>query len=178
MRTNRITLAAALSIVLAILPCTVAAQAADETPPTPSYWTSTETDWQDFVIPDAKFESFPWGYRNTVGFSVTQEASDPRASGDITVVYAVDQSRGDPLLGRGAGRFRLVNEGGAFEGTIDVIYFPDDSEFRMALAEGKDGYEGLTLAMTNFLEPGGEGQPQGLIWEGELLPPDADLLPA
>ena len=37
-----------------------------------------------------------------------------------------------------------LNEGGSFEGPVNVVYYPDGSEFRMALMEGKGGYEGLT----------------------------------
>ncbi len=81
-------------------------------------------------------------------------------------------------VGRGTGLVRLVNEGGTFEGPLYVVCYPDGSELRMALMEGQDGYEGLTSTMTNFLSPSGEGQPQGLIWEGEAPPlPDADALP-
>ena len=48
----------------------------------------------------------------------------------------------------------------------------------MALMEGQDGYEGLTLTMTDFVSPSGEEQAQGLIWEGEAPPLlDADALP-
>jgi len=48
----------------------------------------------------------------------------------------------------------------------------------MALMEGKGGYEGLSYSMTNLIDPVGRGQPQGLIWEGDMPPlPDAELLP-
>ena len=81
-------------------------------------------------------------------------------------------------MGHGTGVSRLVNEGGSFEGIVHAVSYPNGSEFRMGLMEGQDGYEGLTLTMTDFIDPSGEGQPQGLIWEGEAPPlPDADVLP-
>ncbi len=48
----------------------------------------------------------------------------------------------------------------------------------MALMDGQDGYAGLSYSMTDFISPAGDGQMQGLIWEGEAAPlPDADALP-
>ena len=51
MRTNRTTLAAVLSIALAVVPGAVAAQSADEQLATPSYWTATQTEGPNFVVP-------------------------------------------------------------------------------------------------------------------------------
>ena len=178
MRTNRTALAGALAIILAIAPGTVAAEAADgEEPSAPSYWTSTETSGPMFSVTGGESGAFPWGTRTTRGFTVTSEATDPRASGDITVVYVVDWS--DKYdVGRGIGLARLVNEGGSFEGPIHVAYYPDGSEFRMVRMEGQAGYEGLSLVMTTHLDNTGEGRPQGLIWEGEPPSlPDANALP-
>ncbi len=176
MRTNRTTLAAMLSIALAVLPGAVAAQSADEELETPSYWTGTESAMSSQGVPGGEVAGFPWGYRTTVGVRATSEADDPRASGDLTMVLFYDDA-GAYDIARATGLVRLANEGGAFQGPIHVFYYPDGSEFRMALLEGQEGYEGLTLSMTNFLDPSGEGQPQGLIWEGEVPVPDADLLP-
>lgn len=177
MRTSRTTLAAMLSLALAIVPAAAVAQAADGEPATPSYFTSTETRLPDFQVPAGEFGSNSFGYRSTVGLKVVAEADDPRASGDITAIFTYDMSyNGD--IGRGTGLARLVNEGGTFEGPLHVVYYPDGSEFRMAMLEGQDGYEGLTYVMTNFLDPSGNGKPQGLIWEGDPPAlPDADALP-
>lgn len=176
MRANRTTIAAMLSIALAVAPSVVAAQAADEELKTPNYWTSIDTEVPGFTVPGGETATFDWGYRTTVGRSYTVEADDPRISGDVDIALVFDFANSGMF--RGVGRSRNVNEEGTFEGTVHVVGYPDGSQFRMVVAEGKDGYEGLTYTMTSFLDPSGEGQTQGLIWEGEAPPlPDADALP-
>lgn len=176
MRTNRTTLAAVLSIALAVAPGAVAAQSADEQLATPSYWTGTQTEGEPFPVLDGPVEVIPGGYRTTVGLTFTAETDDPRASGVLEVALVFDYTPTE--MARGTGVSRLVNEGGSWEGTVDAISYPDGSEFRMALMDGQDGYEGLTLTMTNFIDGSGEEHVQGLIWEGEALPRlDADALP-
>ena len=175
MRTNRTTLAAVLSIALALVPGAVAAQSADEQPATPSYWTATQTQGDGFFVP-GPVETLPGAYRTSVGLTYTVEATDPRASGDASVALVWDYKPAG--MGRGTGVTRLVNEGGSWEGTAHAIAFPDGTEFRMVLSDGQDGYEGLTLTMTDFVSPSGEEQVQGLIWEGEAPPLlDEDVLP-
>jgi len=176
MRTNRTTLAALLSISLAVVPCAAAAQATDEAPATPSHWTGTNTQGLNFTVPDVYVEFFDWGYRSPMGLTFTQEADDPRAAGEVKMVYYYDLALGSSM-GRGTGLARLVNDGGAFQGPVHVVYYPDGSEFRMSLMEGQDGYEGLALVMTDVISPSGEANTQGLIWEGQAPVPDADLLP-
>ena len=177
MRTNRTVLAGVLTLALAIVPTVAAAQTGDEEPSTPSYWTSTYTQGPRFAVPDGEVGYDVWGYRTTMGLTYTAEADDPRASGDISIVFVHDWST-KAELGRGLGLSRLVNEGGSFEGPINVVYYPDGSEFRMALMEGQGGYEGLSYTMTNHLDPSGNGQTQGLIWEGDLPElPNVDMLP-
>ena len=108
--------------------------------------------------------------------TITVEATDPRASGDASVALVWDYTPSG--MGRGTGVTRLVNEGGSWEGTAHAVAFPDGTEFRMVLSDGQDGYEGLTLTMTDFVSPSGEEQVQGLIWKGEAPPLlDADALP-
>lgn len=177
MRTDRATLTGVLALTFAVLPAVAAAQTVDEESSAPSHWTAVETSGPNFAVPDAGIDLYPWGYRQTMGLTFTSESDDPRASGDIDMVYVIDWSD-EYDLGRGIGLARLVNEDGSFEGPVNVVYYPDGSEFRMALMEGKGGYEGLTYSMTNYLDPSGKGQSQGLIWEGEAPPlPDADALP-
>lgn len=178
MRVTRMVTAGVLSLTVMIAPATVAAQSADTEPPdTPSYWTSTEIMGPGFAVSDTDTESFPWGYRQTLGLTYDSRSDDPRAAGHGTIVYVLDWSD-EYDLGRGTGLVRLVNDGGSFEGPLHVVYYPDGSEFRLAIMEGRDGYEGLTFTMTNYLDPSGIGQPQGLIWEGEMPSlPDAELLP-
>lgn len=176
MRTNRTVLAGVLALTLTAVPGVVAAQI-DVEQSAPSHWTAVETRGPSFGVPDAGIEFFDWGYRTTSGITFKSESDDPRASGDIAMVYVMDWSD-EYGLGRGTGLARLVNQGGSFEGPVHVVYYPDGSEFRMALMAGRDGYEGLTYTMTNFLDPSGNGQSQGLIWEGEAPAlPDADMLP-
>jgi hypothetical protein len=177
MHANRTALAALLSIGLAVVPSAAAAQTADTEPAAVSYWTATETVGPRFVPPGAEVEFFDWGYRNTMGLTYDIEADDPRAAGTVSIVFVFDQPRGGSM-GRGTGIARLVNEGGTFEGPLHVVYYPDGSEFRMALMEGHGGYEGLAYSMTNYISPTGEEQSQGLIWEGEPPPvPAVDMLP-
>jgi hypothetical protein len=110
-----------------------------------------------------------------VGFSVIVESTDPRITGDLDVIYTYDQSG---AIGRGAGLARLVNDGGVWQGPLTVLYYPDGTEFRIAVMEGNGEYEGLTYVTTNSLDVSGVGQPQGLIWEGGMPPvPDAEQLP-
>lgn len=179
MRTKRTMLSAILSIALAVVPIAVAAQATDEELATPSHWTGTNTQLPNWIPPGAEIEFFPWGYRNTAGLTFNIEADDPRAAGEVNMVYVYDISDGEYVMGRGTGIARLVNDGGTFEGPVYVIDYPDGSEFRMSLMDGQDGYEGLALSMTDFISPGSAaGHPQGLIWEGEAPPiPDPDALP-
>ena len=176
MRTNRTTRAAVLSIALVLAPGVGAAQSADEEPAAVSHWTSSPTALQSLGVSGGPQGFFDWGYRTTMELTGTVDADDSRASGDLTMVIVMDFA--DNGMFRGEGRSWLVNDDGTFEGTVNVIHYADGSEFRMVLAEGKDGYEGLSFAMTEFLDPTGEGQEQGLIWEGEIPPvPDASALP-
>ena len=178
MRTNRSAIASLLALSLAIVPATVAVAEADGELTTPSHWTGTETQGPNFAVPDGDVGFSDSSYRTTIGLTYTAEADDPRASGDISIVLVYDWSS-TVDLGRATGLARLVNEGGSFEGPINVVYYDDGSEFRMALMEGKDGYEGLSYSMTNFLDASGSGKSQGLIWEGEPPAlPSADQLPA
>lgn len=179
MHTNRTTLAAVLSIALAVAPGAVASQTADEEPGPVSYWTGTNTEGQSFPVLSDEVGVIPGGYRTTVGLTYTAEADDPRASGDVAVAMVWDYTgiSGDSL-GHGTGVTRLVNKDGSFVGTAQAIAYPDGSEFRMSVMEGQDGYEGLNLTMTQFVDPAGEGQPQGLIWEAEApTMPSVEMLP-
>lgn len=166
MRTNRTTLAAMLSIALAVVPGAVAVQSADEQPATASHWTGTDTEGQGFPVPDGETGYFDWGYRTTVGKTYTVEADDPRAAGVVSVALVIDFA--DNGISRGVGPGRLVNEGGSWEGTVHFFGYPDGSMVRMALMDGQDGYAGLSYSMTNFISPSGEEQAQGLIWEGDV----------
>ena len=70
-------------------------------------------------------------------------------------------------MSRGTAIARLVNEGGSWLGPVYWTYYPDSSEFFMAMMDGQDGYDGLTLTMTRVISPTGEEHCQGLIWEGD-----------
>jgi hypothetical protein len=125
-------------------------------------------------------ERFEWGIRHAVGFRVESESTDPRVTGEIDVIFTLDEARDSEIgeIGRGTGVARLTNEGGSWLGPLYVIYYPDGSEFRYAIMEGSGGYEGLTSTMTNYSGLDKAGQPQWIIWEGDPPPvPDADLLP-
>ena len=178
MRTTRMMIAGAVALAVMLAPGAATAQSADtEDLPLPAHWSGSVTSGPRFAVPGTEAELFPWGNRTTVGLTYTNESDDPRATGDLAIVFTVDWSGGNQM-GRGTGLARLVNQGGSFEGPLNVIYYPDGSEFRMALMDGKDGFEGLTYSMTNYLDPLGRGQSQGLIWEGEMPPiPDAEALP-
>lgn len=179
MRTARMMLAGMLTLAMSTVPATVAAQVDDAEPPvSPAHWTGDEVAEPSFSVTGGSgYESFPWGYRTTLGVAATARSDDPRAAGDLEIVFTLDWSEG-LNLGRGTGLARLVNEGGSFEGPVNVVYYPDGTEFRMAIMEGKDGYEGLTYSMTNVIDPIDGGLSQGLIWEGDVPPlPDAQLLP-
>jgi hypothetical protein len=175
MRTNRITFAVVLSIALAVVSSAVAAQSTDEDLATPSYWTGTQTEGDGFFV-DGPVGTIPGGFRTTVGLTYTAEASDPRAAGDAWLALVYDYTPSG--MEYGVGPSRLVNEGGSWEGTAHATAYPDGSEFRIALMDGRDGYEGLTLTMTNYIDPSGGENVQGLIWKGDAAPLlDASVLP-
>ena len=178
MRTQRMILSGAVALALAMAPAAVAAQASDpEAPAPPSHWTGSTTSGPGFSVPNGEVGFFDWGYRTTMGLTFALESDDPRAAGDLQMVYVLDWSDKHDI-GRGTGLARLTNEGGSFIGPVNVIYYPDGSEFRMALMEGQGGSDGLTYSMSNFLDGEGGEQSQGLIWEGEPPAlPDAELLP-
>jgi hypothetical protein len=175
MRTAKMTGAGLVTLALTLTPgVTMAQSEADEMLPTPTYLTGTEQDAGLFSV-DSNTEVFPWGTRETVGFSRVVESTDPRIMGDLDVVYTYDQAG---ALARGTGLARLVNDGGEWQGPVTILYYPDGDEFRIAVMEGSGGYEGLTYVMTNSVDVYGVGQPEGLIWEGGLPPvPNAEQLP-
>jgi len=156
-----------MSIALVLAPGTIAARSAGDVPAV-SHWTSTETEEERFYV-DGPVEVLPGGYRTTVGVTLQVNADDPRASGDLTMVFVYDYA--PTSVGRGLGIARLVNEGGSFQGSVHFAYYPDGSAFRLALMEGQGGYEGLAYTMTSYIDSSGEGQTQGLIWEGEVPSP-------
>ena len=166
MRTNRTTLAAVLLTTLVVVPATAVAQSADEESAPVSHLTCTNTDGPSFTPGELEMGRFDWGYRSTVGRTFTADASDPRASGDIAAALVYD-STGDNEMSRGTAIARLVNEGGSWLGPVYWMYYPDRSEFFMAMMDGQDGYDGLTLTMTRVISPTGEEHCQGLIWEGD-----------
>jgi hypothetical protein len=172
------TMAGILAIALAATPGAILAQDGDaEELPVPAYLTATDTETGTFVVP-FDYERFDWGTRQSAGLRYQTTSDDPRAAGDIDMVFTYDTASSDSDMGRGVGLARLTNDGGSWIGPVHVIYYPDGSEARFAVLEGQDGYAGLSYAMTNFLDGQGGEQSQGLIWEGELPPlPDSESLP-
>lgn len=168
MRTSSTTMSGVLAIALAAMPGIVLAQdGGSEELPVPAYVTATDAYAGGFVV-DFDYQRLDWGTRQTTGVSYETTSNDPRIAGHIDMVFTYDTAASDSDMGRGLGLARLTNDGGSWIGPVHVIYYPDGTEFRYALMEGQGGYEGLSYAMTNFLDGEGGEQPQGLIWEGEL----------
>ena len=178
MRTVRGTCSVLIALALSAAPVATAGQSSDaDADTTPAYSTATERQTDMWGVPGTPTERFDWGIRRTFGFSVETDSTDPRLSGDMDVVFTLDEAR-DSQAGRGTGVARLTNDGGSWIGPLYVVTYPDGSEFRYAIMEGRGSYEGLTSTMTNFIGAGESGQPQLIIWAGDPPPvPDAELLP-
>jgi hypothetical protein len=101
------------------------------------------------------------------------EATDPRASGQLTTVTNVNQlevAGGGVAIGNA--RLRLVNDGGTWTGTTQGIHFvtDDGGATVVTILSGEDGYEGLTLIMFEYVDDDAQTR-RGLIIPSDQLPP-------
>jgi len=95
--------------------------------------------------------------------------SDHRLSGTWTRTNNIDFYE-DPAVWTWQANWRVVNEGGAWEGVETPIVFSDGSRSTTTAAlVGEDGYEGFTAIIEFDLE--GEGWDlRGVIIDGEMPP--------
>ncbi len=112
--------------------------------------------------------------------SCTDEANDPRVSGTTTDTWNYDFyfSTGAmvPTVGVDWGTRRLVNEGGAWEGSIIGVVFPGPRDEMTFWLKGSGGYAGLTYymhvgAVATIDANGMSYSFEGIIFEGS--PADA-----
>lgn len=103
--------------------------------------------------------------------TATIEATDPRASGALTIGLGEFLVTDDVLVGTSS--LRLVNDDGAWTGTVRGFGGGDETHsVDIWELTGEAGYDGLRLFM--FVHAGSE-QPWGIIVSSEAIPPVPDL---
>ncbi len=107
--------------------------------------------------------TFPDGNIHVRGMVLqcTDTASDPRVSGSNTILLNANWDAN--ALGPVWGTWRLVNEGGVWEGTWEGMVTTSGSQIHAAGA-GEGSYEGLRLWLD-----GGNG-----VYQGRILDPHGD----
>ncbi len=108
------------------------------------------------------------------------EASDPRASGLMTTyghANLVEVDGGGFLVG--AMNVALANDGGAWSGTGTVVQIvvEDGGAMWQAVLTGEDGYDGLTLIMTQYYDDNAQTR-RGVIVPTDQMPPQPDPVEA
>ncbi len=127
-----------------------------------SHWTMS-AEYQDGTITATDYGEAIRGQH----YEFTVAASDPRASGKLTVTTNIDIY--DPASGSYsavvmAGTQILQNEGGAWEGVFHSFDYPGTPDTQgHSVLQGTGGYEGLTL-VTTYVDNVGEG----LIFPGSM----------
>lgn len=110
--------------------------------------------------------------------SIHFEVGDPRVDGKASQVLevALDTETG---LRIARGTMRLENAWGAWEGTVDVIAYPNGEEVEVAALSGSDAYDGFIYHYSIHDQPAGaERTVEGAIWPDEPpAMPDPSLLP-
>jgi len=121
------------------------------------------TQWESCTTTNAGTWTFPDGNMHVRGMILlcAETASDPRVAGSNTVV--VNANWGADGLGPMWGTWRLVNEGGVWEGTWEGFSTASGNQLHVA-GMGKGGYEGLKL-----WQEGGNG-----VYQGRILDPHGD----
>ena len=111
---------------------------------------------------------------------VRVEATDPRASGLMTITY----NRNTVVLGdewqviTTATSERLTNEGGTWTGTGRGVMTGGEVLMMtgMDVLTGEGGYEGLTLVMGQFMQANVADTNWGFILPSDQVPPMPDLV--
>lgn len=107
--------------------------------------------------------------RDRVATTMYLSTTDPRVMGEDRFVHNIDAYRGD--LGPEWGTYRLENDGGAWEGTLDG-YFAGPMTHLSGWLTGEGDYEGLTYYMEYVLDNYSFGvEINGIIFAGD---PPAD----
>jgi hypothetical protein len=105
------------------------------------------------------------------------ETGDPRMDGRahqvLTVLFKAEKEH------QLRGTMHLDNEGGAWDGTVDIVHYPSGEEYEYASLTGSGSYEGLTyLYVVRPATAEAERTVEGAIWPGEPPPLlDPSVLP-
>jgi hypothetical protein len=174
MRTLRVLVAGAVIPLLAIsLSVAVAAQE-EADPMAPASFTYTTEPVEESHTPEGPEGMEVRDYR----YIEKQEATDPRASGLVTITANWDMvdTAGEGGFMTAALSERLTNDGGAWSGTGRfVMAMAEDGGMMggMDVLTGEGGYEGLTLIMGQFGSDGAMTN-WGVIVPSDQVPPMPD----
>ena len=180
MQGTRSAIGSLLALTLLALPATTLGQTSDQAmddTDAPVYvtWEGAPDYFFSLDVPEVKF---PWGERGHNGLVVSFKASDPRVSGEQTIVSTTDY----PVIEADGGRHtllvRIENADGAWQGPVTGVDLPDNLVVESGWLTGEGGYEGLSFFYSYHSDTASDvHQGQGVIWPGEPpSPPDAALL--
>jgi hypothetical protein len=165
MRTMRLTLAAAVALVL--LGATSGVAVAQVDPGTAVWVTGSDVDCAVVQGPEATTEGTLHSYRG-MGLACTAEMSDPRLSGPASKVYNEDCYDEWPCVYWGT--HEIEGPDGTWVGAYAGTFDPEQQANGYFAFTGTEAYEGLAFVGRAVGAFGAPATVEGLVYEGDPPP--------